>query len=365
MVTDSSANSGKNGKYDKFTGEKFTVVHVTNYYFPTLGGITTQVYYLVKHFAQRGIESKVIHFPLIFRQITNLFYFKPLKRIIHFLFVFFFVVFAVMQVLFYRITKGRLVVHSHDAYFCALVGIISKLFGCRSIHIMRTTFEYRSRPSFKWIQTLIFNSCDLLTFVSHFMLNEFRKTFPKVKTSGRVTYSGIDAEKFHLVHKDKLIMEYLGMKGPFLLFVGNLIPGKDPMLLVDIVKAVKKKYPNIVMLIIGDGYLKTQIARRIAREELQDNIFLVGEVPRDKILQYYRLADIYVMPTLMEALGNSVMEAMATGKPVVASNVGGIKDIQKIIPFLFIQSGDLNAPCPNLLPWAAGIILNGFLHFFS
>src|SRR3989344_5412023 len=107
MVTDSSANSGKNGKYDKFTGEKFTVVHVTNYYFPTLGGITTQVYYLVKHFAQRGIESNV----------------------------------------------------------------------------------------------------------SHFMLNEFRKTFPKVKTSGRVTYSGIDAEKFHLVHKDKLIMEYLGMKG--------------------------------------------------------------------------------------------------------------------------------------------------------
>ncbi len=305
---------------------KFIVVHVTNYYFPTLGGITTQVSYLKKMFEKENARVIVLPFPYIFRKIESLIFINFIRRIIHFIFVSMFILYSELLMVLVRLTNKKVIVHSHDAYFCALIGIISKFFGCKSVHTIRTDLKFRSALKFKKLQTIIYNHCDTITFVSEFMLSEFRKEFPHVNRRLRITYSGIDLDKFH-PESSELLSYYMEKKGPIILFVGNLVRQKGPLVLIDAIKHVKKKFPNITLFLVGEGDLKEEIRRIIIRSGLTDNIFLVGTIPRGHLLQYYSLCDVFVLPTFMEAFGNSIVEAMACGKPVIATRIGGIPEI--------------------------------------
>jgi len=222
-------------------------------------------------------------------------------------------------------TNGKVIVHSHDAYFCALIGVISKKFGCKSVHIMRTDLNYRGHIRSKKIQEYIYNRCDAISFVSEFIKREFLKNF-KVKNKFFVTYSGIDVDKYRHTSND-LILNYLELERPVLLFVGYLFKEKRPLVFLRACSLIKKHYPGMSLIMIGDGEMRKEIKKVAISLGIEKNLFMLGNIPKDKVLNYFNLCDVFVHTTAMEALGNATIEAMACERPVVASNVGGLPEI--------------------------------------
>jgi len=97
---------------------------------------------------------------------------------------------------------------------------------------------------------------------------------------------------------------------------------------------LKNKIKDFVLVCAGDGREKTTIKELIKRHELEDNVLLLGAVEHNKMSNLYNAADVVVIPSihvagLEEATSISALEAMASGIPVVASNIGGLKDIIK------------------------------------
>ena len=113
-----------------------------------------------------------------------------------------------------------------------------------------------------------------------------------------------------------------------LLYVGRLVHRKGVHYLIDSMKFIVKEVPKAKLVIAGDGSLKNILRRRVIDLDLSENVLFMGKVSDDLLPDLYRSADVFVMPSLYgESFGISVLEAMASGLPVIASSVGGIKEV--------------------------------------
>ncbi|MGI5851929.1 MAG: glycosyltransferase family 4 protein [Caldicoprobacterales bacterium] len=150
---------------------------------------------------------------------------------------------------------------------------------------------------------------------------------------------GIDPEKIRIVHngidlpdqikKDQDIRRVWGIDSGEKLVgtVARLIPAKGLDVLIEAVPLVLREFPNTKFMIVGDGPLKSVLMTKAANLKCGKNIIFVGH--SEYIWYYYRAFDIFVLPSMSEGLGIALLEAMGMGKPVIASDVGGIKEIVK------------------------------------
>lgn len=107
--------------------------------------------------------------------------------------------------------------------------------------------------------------------------------------------------------------------------VGRMVPVKGFELFLEIAAALRRETPFVRFSILGDGPLRGDLARRAEGLNISDCVEFVA--PRRDPFPYYRSLDLYLNTSLHEGLPLSVVEAMACGKPVVSSAVGGIPEI--------------------------------------
>jgi len=144
----------------------------------------------------------------------------------------------------------------------------------------------------------------------------------------KVIPNPINLRTFQEIHEKKVkkIEENYNLNHPIILYVGILMYHKG---IINILHAISRDemLRNVNFLIVGDGKLKEKCKNYISHHALK-NVKLVGRVPFSDIPAFYSVSDIVVFPSIwQEPFGRVAIEAMAAGKPVVASNVGGIPDI--------------------------------------
>lgn len=93
-------------------------------------------------------------------------------------------------------------------------------------------------------------------------------------------------------------------------------------LLIEACRRLSRKYPNLGCLIMGSGGEEEALRKAIQASEMDDRIFLLGNVPHDVCLSIMEKSDLFVRPTLFDGDAISVREGLALGIPTVASNVG-------------------------------------------
>ena len=131
-----------------------------------------------------------------------------------------------------------------------------------------------------------------------------------------VIYNGVDTDRF------KPSLDERFRKGtPQFLFVGNLYEHKKVEELILALKEVVKGYPKAHLQIVGGGIAYTILNNLIKKLHLQDNVALVGRVSDFDLPFYYASCDLYVTASRYETFGLPILEAMACGKPVVASSI--------------------------------------------
>ena len=138
-------------------------------------------------------------------------------------------------------------------------------------------------------------------------------------------YNGVDTQLFHpgKPHsaRDRL---NLPAKSPIVLFVGNLLPVKDPALLV---QAVAKMEETPLLVIAGDGPLESEVRSLSANLGISDRVRLVGRQSPESISISMQAADLLCLSSRNEGLPNVILEAFASGLPVVATDVGGVSEL--------------------------------------
>jgi len=151
------------------------------------------------------------------------------------------------------------------------------------------------------------------------------KSFREVITSCRrnkVIYNGVDTNRFK--HMEVNREEYFSVsEGSIIIgLVARLVPVKNHLWLIE---ALSEMPGDFKLIIVGDGGLKQDIIDCIHNNNMSSKVFLYGETSEPEVLM--NCFDIFLLSSLSEGLSNTLIEAMSTGLPLIASDVGGNSEL--------------------------------------
>lgn len=140
---------------------------------------------------------------------------------------------------------------------------------------------------------------------------------------------GINSQEFCNQEKRNEISKSLGLSGTDFI-VGTVAcfkPQKSPLDFIKLAARVKRDFPDIKFVMVGDGALRKQICAEIKKLNLNGEVILAGW--RKDVSLILSCMDIFVLTSLWEGLPIAVLEAMAAGVPIIATDTGGIREVIK------------------------------------
>ncbi len=145
----------------------------------------------------------------------------------------------------------------------------------------------------------------------------------------KVVFNGIDTQRFHPDQSFKDIRAEYGIPSSHTLvvFVARMTLQKDPITMIQAFKHIAERYPDITLLMIGQGELDGEVTAAIEQHDLRNRVVRDGF--RLDIPDVLNAADIYCLPSLWEGQPIGLIEAMAIGKAVIATHVDGSKELVK------------------------------------
>jgi glycogen(starch) synthase len=174
-------------------------------------------------------------------------------------------------------------------------------------------------------------SADWVTCVSSERLARARRLVPEIGQRSSVVYNGCDMPSVQPAP--------LSIRSPRILCLGRLDPVKGFDIAVKAFPSIVARFPNARLIIAGDGPARAQLESQIATMGLEDIVDMVGWVLPEKVPALLNRATIVMMPSHDEGLPLVSLEAAQMARPVVASAVGGLKEV-----VLHKQSGLLVDP---------------------
>lgn len=221
------------------------------------------------------------------------------------------------------------VIHAHQ-YTPYFYGVTAAMISGRCKVIF--TEHGRHYPDRRRIKRVIFNQflnlfTRSITGVSEFSKNSLveYEVFPKDKI--KVIYNGIQPEFFDLNIDVEAKKQELGLnpKDKIIGIIARLEPVKDHAMLLRAFAQVVKEITQVKLLIVGDGKLRVELEDLAKVLNINNNVKFLG-VRRD-IPELLKIFDVFVLSSLSEATSVTLLEVMAAGVPIVATNVGGNPEI--------------------------------------
>ncbi|OYD08036.1 glycosyltransferase family 4 protein [Paludifilum halophilum] len=141
-------------------------------------------------------------------------------------------------------------------------------------------------------------------------------------------YNGFDPQWFYPRCREGA-RKKLGQSenGPSILYVGNLYPVKGVDYLLEAFARVVPYHDDVTLHLVGDGPLRSELQKQAREKGIADQVRFVGRKPHEEIPWWINSSDIVVLSSLSEGMPSILLEAMGCGKPVVATDVGGISEI--------------------------------------
>jgi len=136
-----------------------------------------------------------------------------------------------------------------------------------------------------------------------------------------VVPNGVELDRFCPVNNKQKIEDLK------LLTVGRLSVSKRIELLVSVVELIRKQFPNATLKIAGGGGLENQLRQLIKDKGMENCIAMLGIVPAEEMPELYRKSDIFVSASLQEGMSNAMLEAMASGIPIVTTRCEGVQEL--------------------------------------
>lgn len=160
-------------------------------------------------------------------------------------------------------------------------------------------------------------------YTAHSIINQYNILPSKIK----IIPNAVDINRFNPAIEGHEIRERLNIQSePTVLFVGRLDHNKGILYLIDAFLKIIMQIPDAKLVIVGEGPFKNSILSRVNKLNLRKSVTLVGRVDEEDLPKVYAASDLVVLPSLMEGFGIVLLEAMASGRPCVATRVGGTEE---------------------------------------
>lgn len=182
----------------------------------------------------------------------------------------------------------------------------------------------------KWLEKDFLKKSDEILALSRFTQENLWRVHRIPMQNVSVIPGGVDLKRFHPADdKIKIRQRFNILSEKIVLFtVRNLVPRMGLENLILAIQTVADNAPDICLVIGGEGPLKDDLIALAKKTGVENYVRFMGFIAEDELPDYYRMADLFVLPTReLEGFGLVTLEAMASGVPVLGTPVGGTKEI--------------------------------------
>jgi len=166
---------------------------------------------------------------------------------------------------------------------------------------------------------------DVIIANSVFTARIIQKEYPNTAANLCTIYKSIDPDQYFLAFQ---LRQSLNLSMPkVLLMVGSNLQRKGIRTLIRAAAMIIPEYPDLLIKVAGNDPAIPSFQRLSSQLGIADHVVFLGHQSREQLIKLYSEATIFVLPALTEALGIVFLEAMASGVPVIGTNVGGIPEI--------------------------------------
>ena len=141
----------------------------------------------------------------------------------------------------------------------------------------------------------------------------------------KIIYNGVDFKSSDLSKEEA--RNKVGIHGNIILSIGRLVPWKGFRMLIKIMPRLLELKQFTRLVIVGDGPDKKSLGSMVKNMALENKVFLVGKKTKEELAVYLASADMFVLNSGYEGFSHQILEAMTCGVPVMASAVGGNKEL--------------------------------------
>lgn len=212
-------------------------------------------------------------------------------------------------------------IHAHDAHSVTLAACAGRWVGIPRLATRRVDFKINSRWKYRWGMSRVICISEAIRQICE------DGGIPATQMS--VVHSGIDLARIREVKVNvPAVRTELGeenKKKLFLINVASLTDHKGQVYLLEAMSTVVAKVPQAHLLIVGEGELADELARKARNVAVEDHVHFMGF--RDDVPALLQAADLFVMSSHLEGLCTSVMDAMAARLAVVATTAGGLPEL--------------------------------------
>ena len=226
------------------------------------------------------------------------------------------------------------IVHTHTWYTNFAGAVAKKTYGCKlvaTVHSLEPLRPWKREQLgagyelSSWMEREGLTACDAVIAVSEEMKKDILKCYDIPAASVAVIHNGVDPSKYH-PQEDTGTLAKFGIRSPFVFFVGRLTRQKGVFDLVDAMDHVPKE----TTLVLATGKPDTPEIEEELRRVLKKtpNVVWIHQMLEDPdLVNLYNEAAVFACPSIYEPFGIINLEAMACETPVVATRVGGIKEV--------------------------------------
>lgn len=210
-------------------------------------------------------------------------------------------------------------------------------FNDMSVYKVPDVFPALYKAKTKTVMKLMAGKADKIISVSKAIKKDICDTFKCPEGKVEVVYSGVDKRFYHepKIMREKVLGKHgINFNDRYILFLGTLEPVKNISRLFEAFKIFRERLRKengrcgYKLVMAGKrGWMAKQYKRMAKDMQISKDVIFTGYVIGDEMVPLFRNADFLVMPSLYEGFGTTVLEAFATGTPVIVSNVSSIPEI--------------------------------------
>lgn len=222
------------------------------------------------------------------------------------------------------------IVHAHQ-YTPYFYSVLASVFSSRRPKVIFTEHGRHQPDKVRW-KRVVFNTLFLPFTHKYTGVARFSKdslvAFEKIPANRiDVIYNGIDLTRFPKNYDKNTVRKELELpvNRPLIGIIARLDPIKDHKTLIDAVGLLKTEISAVVLLIVGDGPTRPSLENQVKKAGLENNVVFVGM--RTDVPQLLMALDVFVLPSIMEAMSVTLLEAMSAQIPVIATDVGGNREV--------------------------------------
>ncbi|MCK4818093.1 glycosyltransferase family 4 protein, partial [bacterium] len=182
---------------------------------------------------------------------------------------------------------------------------------------------YIFKPLFYKFEGHIYKKASKIIALSNYTASLIQKQFKISEEKIVVIPFPVDTAKFKPNDNSDRSIE-----DDFIIMVGRITdPRKNIRLLLDSFSIIKKQFPEIELIIIGDNRQSSQVEKLCDKLGIRESIRFLGTLPNEETIKYFTHAKVSILPSYQEGLGIVVLESMACGTPVVSTKCGGPEEL--------------------------------------